>query len=89
MEQFRRQFPDFSQGQMPDVDLALLPACDGGDPFLLCAALIIGIALWAVGTIARGGLVASVNDIENGVASSFRRRGRRAWGVYAACWASA
>lgn len=72
MEQFRRQFPDFSQGQMPDVDLG--PAAGiamAVIPFLLCAALIIGIALWAVGTIARGGLVASVNDIENGVTSSF------------------
>lgn len=72
LDQLQQQFPDLSQGQLPDVDLS--PAAGfalAAIPFVLCIALIVGIFLWAVGTIARGGLIASVNDIENGMASSF------------------
>lgn len=70
--EFEGQMPDFGQVRPPDIDFG--PAAGiamAVIPFVLCFALVIGIALWAIGTIARGGLVASVNDIENGVSSSF------------------
>lgn len=70
--EFEGQMPEFGQVTPPDIDFG--PAAGVAMaviPFVLCFALIIGIVLWAVGTIARGGLVASVNDIENGASSSF------------------
>ncbi|HSG15999.1 MAG TPA: hypothetical protein VLE70_06710 [Anaerolineae bacterium] len=44
---------------------------------LICIALFIGIVLWVISTVARGGLIASVNSIEAGEKSSFRL----AWGA--------
>ena len=50
---------------------------------LVCVGLIVGIALWVVSTIARGGLIAGVDTIESGETSSFSqawRAGRnKAW----------
>ncbi len=44
---------------------------------LVCVALLVGIVLWVVSTIARGGLIASVDGIESGEKSGFRQ----AWGA--------
>jgi hypothetical protein len=42
-----------------------------------CVAILVGIALWVASTIARGSLIASVDTIESGEKSSFRK----AWGA--------
>jgi len=46
---------------------------------LIGLALVIGIALWAVSTIARGGLIAGVNAIESGAPSDFGQAWRAGW----------
>ena len=46
---------------------------------LIFVALMIGIALWAISTIARGGLIAGVDTIEEGESSSFSQSWRAAW----------
>src|SRR5690606_23932334 len=43
----------------------------GAIVLLLCVAIFVGLALWAVSTIARGGLVAGVDAVESGEKSSF------------------
>ena len=44
---------------------------------LICIGLFIGIVLWVISTVARGGLIASVDSIEAGEKSSFSQ----AWGA--------
>ena len=46
---------------------------------LVCVLLIVGIVLWAISTIARGGLIASVDSIESGEKSSFRQAWSAGW----------
>jgi len=46
---------------------------------LVGIALIIGIVLWAVSTIARGGLIAGVNAIESGAPTDFGQAWRAGW----------
>jgi hypothetical protein len=46
---------------------------------IACLALFIGILLWAVSTIARGGMIASVDSIESGEKSSFSQAWRAGW----------
>lgn len=46
---------------------------------LICIAIVIGFVLWVVSTIARGGLVASVDAIESGQKSSFSQAWRAGW----------
>jgi hypothetical protein len=46
---------------------------------LACVAIIVGIVLWAISTIARGGLIASVDAIESGETSSFRQTWSAGW----------
>jgi hypothetical protein len=63
------QFPGF-EGEIAGLAVGVVIA-------LICVALIIGIALWVVSTIARGGLIAGVDAIETGEKSSFSQ----AWGA--------
>ena len=46
---------------------------------LVCVLFIVGIVLWAISTIARGGLIASVDSIESGEKSSFRQAWSAGW----------
>ena len=46
---------------------------------LICVALVIGLALWALSTIARGGMIAGVDFVESGEGSSFGQSWRAAW----------
>ncbi len=46
---------------------------------LICLGVIIGIALWAVATIARGGLIAGVDVLDSGGTSSFSLAWRAGW----------
>lgn len=81
--------PDIQQPTMPDMDQFQMPEFEQMDsmmgfaavvlPVVLCFALIIGIVLWAIGTIARGGLVAGVDAIENGGNPSFGDSWRAGW----------
>lgn len=75
------------QWQWPEgvpQDMPFLPELQGmgaGVPavviLLACVALLVGAALYVLGTIARGGLIASVDDIEEGRKTSFGE----AWGA--------
>jgi hypothetical protein len=46
---------------------------------LLALALMVGIALWVVSTIARGGLIAGASTIDAGAASSFSQAWSAGW----------
>lgn len=46
---------------------------------LVCVAIIVGIVLWMISSIARGGLVASVDSIESGEKSSFTQAWSAGW----------
>ncbi len=46
---------------------------------LVCIFLVIGLLIWAVSTIARGGLVAGVDTVESGGKSSFSQAWRAGW----------
>lgn len=46
---------------------------------LICLGVAIGVALWAVATIARGGLIAGVDVLDGGGASSFSLAWRAGW----------
>jgi len=43
------------------------------------AAIVIGIALWAVSTIARGGLIAGASAVDSGVSSGFAQAWSAGW----------
>jgi hypothetical protein len=58
------QFPNLSEGETALAVGAILA--------IICVLLFVGIILWVVSTIARGGLIASVDNIEDGQKSSFR-----------------
>lgn len=65
------QFPDFG-GEFAALAVGTILA-------LLCLVLLIGIALWVVSTVARGGLIAAVDAIETGEKSSLGRAWGAAW----------
>ena len=46
---------------------------------LICVFLIIAIVLWAISTIARGGLIAGVDTIESGEKTSFTQAWSAGW----------
>ena len=64
-------------GQFPEVEAEIAALAAGLIVALVCVVLIVGIVLWAISTIARGGLIASVDSIESGEKSGFRK----AWGA--------
>lgn len=83
------QQPEFQQPNMPNMDQFQMPDMDQMGsamgiaavvlPVVLCFALIIGLILWAIGTIARGGLVAGIDAIENGSSPTFGDSWRAGW----------
>lgn len=46
---------------------------------VLCVVLVIAVVIWVVSTVARGGLIASVDAIESGQKSSFRQAWSAGW----------
>lgn len=66
-------------GQFPDVGAEIAGLAVGLILILTCLALVVGILLWAVSAIARGGLIASVDTIESGQRSSFSDGWRAGW----------
>lgn len=63
------QFPEFG-GEVAGLAVGLVLA-------IACVALFIGLALWVVSSVARGGLIAAVEGIENGTKMGFSK----AWGA--------
>lgn len=66
-------------GQLPDIGAEVAGLAVGAVILLLCVVVLVGIGLWAVSTIARGGLIASVDSIETGEKSSFGRAWSAGW----------
>ncbi len=81
----------FDGGDMPWSDM---PSFDYGSPFqnldlsilavlglitLGVVIIVVGLALWVVGTIARGGLISAVNDIEVDNQTNFSTAFRAGW----------
>jgi hypothetical protein len=74
------QFPQFGEpGQFPEFGQAFAGLAIGVIIAVLCVVIVVGIALWVVSTIARGGLIASVDRIEFGEKSSFSQAWRAGW----------
>ena len=73
-------FPLTPPPGMPDWEITALPALTVAVIILFVGlALVIGIALWVVSTIARGGLIAGANAIESGAPSDFAQAWRVGW----------
>jgi len=83
---------DFGQGAQPQMppDFPQIPELPpeagvalGGAAVLLvllfCVALIVGLVLFVVSTVARGGLIAGVNDGEEGVPTSLGQAWSAGW----------
>lgn len=72
-------------GQFPEFGEEIAGLAIGAIVLLACLALFVGLLFWAISTIARGGLIASVDAIESGQKSSFGdgwRAGReRVWSL--------
>ena len=66
-------------GQFPDVEAEIAALAAGLIVALVCVVLLVGIVLWVISTIARGGLIASVDSIESGEKSSFRQSWSAGW----------
>jgi hypothetical protein len=66
-------------GQFPRLDDEIAGLAAGLAVGLICVALIVGIALWVVSTIARGGLIAAVDTIESGGRSTFSQAWSAGW----------
>jgi hypothetical protein len=69
--------PFMEQGQFPDFGDEFAALAVGAILALVCVAIVVGLVLWVISTIARGGLIASVDSVESGQKSSFRQ----AWGA--------
>lgn len=66
-------------GQFPEFNEGIAGLAIGVIVILACLAIFVGIVLWVISTIARGGLVASVDAIETGKKSSFSQGWRAGW----------
>ncbi|HSM56006.1 MAG TPA: hypothetical protein VK879_07615 [Candidatus Sulfomarinibacteraceae bacterium] len=71
--------PFTQPGQFPDFSAEIGGLAVGVILALICVALFVGILLWAISAIARGGLIASVDTIESGGKSSFTDGWRAGW----------
>ena len=65
------QFSEFG-GEIAALAVGLIIA-------LVCVVLFVAIVLWVISTIARGGLIASVDSIESGEKSGFRHSWSAGW----------
>jgi hypothetical protein len=65
--------------QFPEVGEEIAALAVGFIVALVCVVLFVGIVLWAISTIARGGLIAGVDTIESGEKSSFRQSWSAGW----------
>ena len=70
--------PSFEFGE-PFRDLGLSTIAIGGILALVAVLFLIALALWAVGTLSRGGLISAVNEIELGNPTNFSDAFRAGW----------
>lgn len=66
-------------GQFPEFDPEIAGLAIGAIIVVLCVVVLVGIALWVISTVARGGLIAGVDAIESGEKSSFGQAWRAGW----------
>lgn len=66
-------------GQFPEFGDEFAALAAGAIIALVCLFILIALVLWAISTIARGGLIASVDTIESGQKSSFRQGWSAGW----------
>jgi hypothetical protein len=66
-------------GQLPEFGEEIAALAVGLIVLLVCVVIIVGIVLWVISTIARGGLIASVDTIESGEKSSLRQAWSAGW----------
>jgi hypothetical protein len=66
-------------GQIPEFGEEIAALAVGFVVALVCVILIVALVLWAISTIARGGMIASVDTIESGEKSSFRQAWSAGW----------
>lgn len=66
-------------GQPPQIDAEVAGIAVGVIIALVCVALVVGLILWAIATIARGGLISGADTIESGGKSSFGQAWGAAW----------
>lgn len=80
---FEWQYGDFPltlPPEMPDWETTALPALTVAAIILFVGlALVIGVALWVVSTIARGGLIAGASAIDSVASSSFAQAWSAGW----------
>ena len=70
--------PQFGYGTpFQDLDLSLMAA--GVILFIMLVLIVIGLAFWVLGTIARGALINGVNEIELGNPTNFSATFRAGW----------
>jgi hypothetical protein len=66
--------------EMPNFDDFEIPPVAGTlAVFLIMLAVLVGLTLWVVSTLARGGLIAGVDAITTGAISSFGQAFRAGW----------
>ena len=66
-------------GSGQPIDDEIVGLVIGASIAFFCVILLIGIVIWVISTIARGGLIASVDAIESGEKSSFRQAWSAGW----------
>lgn len=72
--------PFSGAGQFPEIEGEFLGLALAAFLVILCVGIFLAIALWVVSTVTRGGLIASVDTIEDGAKSSFSEAWRAGWG---------
>lgn len=79
--QFEGDEFDFTGPPPPELEAAVpfVGLAAGVILVIICVLLIVSIIVWVISTIARGGLIASVNTIEAGEESNLSRAWRAGW----------
>lgn len=73
-----REFQSFDfGGPFSQADFSVLAV--GGIALLVIALVLFGLVFWALGLIARGGMINAVNEIEDGESSDFGSAFRAGW----------
>jgi hypothetical protein len=66
-------------GQLPDLEPEAAGLAVGLGIALLCVIILVALVLWAISTVARGGLIAGVDSVERGEKSGFSIAWGAAW----------
>lgn len=66
-------------GQLPVIEDEFAALATGAIIALACVFFLIALVLWVISTVARGGMIASVDGIESGEKSGFRQAWSAGW----------